>query len=204
MQEFIKVFSMNDNVKRYADKDMFERIKQRPGMYIGEPCVNKLFLFLTGYRFALIKNNLDDLEGFFSDKPSFHDWVAMKESYAESTAGWAYIIDQATTTDKEGMELFFTYLDAYFARTATVLYEIKLSQKDIEALKYFEDLYWTAEKKDRWLNASIQIISYDTDKQGVFTRYLDAAGNHITFEALYASHDSAQKEIEYYFIHNKK
>lgn len=60
------------NTKRKDDKILFETIRKKPGMFIGEPVnVQSLLKFVYGYKFALINNNLDDLNGLLSDKPSF-------------------------------------------------------------------------------------------------------------------------------------
>ena len=43
----------------------------------------------------------------------FHDWVANKFGYTESTSGWAYMIEDQREDKKEALYLFYELLDEY-------------------------------------------------------------------------------------------
>jgi hypothetical protein len=74
--------------------DVIDKIRPRPGMYIGDSSPNSLFVFLEGYRMAMSEAGVPEA----SDPPliGFHDWVASKFGFYESTPGWANMILAAT------------------------------------------------------------------------------------------------------------
>jgi hypothetical protein len=67
---------------------------------------------LSGYCFALSeKKSEEDLS-----EPSFcgfHDWVAKKYGYHESTSGWCHMIEDQRKCPEEALWLFFQLLDEY-------------------------------------------------------------------------------------------
>ncbi|CCK74879.1 MAG: hypothetical protein KBT75_12050 [Oleispira antarctica] len=70
--------------------DIFEKISVRTGMYIGEQNLSNLRSYIGGYEIAMYSvkaqnNTAPD----FSD---FHNWVAKKYGFYESTAGWHNMI----------------------------------------------------------------------------------------------------------------
>ena len=65
-------------------------VRRRPGMYIGDPSPEKLLVFLWGYMLAMGHAGLED-----KSEPSFqgfHNWVAKRFGFYESTAGWPNMI----------------------------------------------------------------------------------------------------------------
>lgn len=69
---------------------IIDAMRRRPGMYIGDPTTEKLDVFLTGYRVAMDHAGIADE----SQPPfmGFHNWVARKFGFRESTAGWSNMI----------------------------------------------------------------------------------------------------------------
>ena len=74
----------------YSIYELLEKISVRTGMYIGEQKLENLMSFLAGYRFAM-----DSIGAIDTSEPSFggfHNWVAAKYGFYESTSGWATMI----------------------------------------------------------------------------------------------------------------
>jgi len=91
--------------------DLLAHIHRRPGMYIVEPSIYRLQAFLTGYDAALgyVGLILQDEIGFHR----FHDWVARRLGFFESTSGWADMIRAKSADDKEAFAQFFVLLEEF-------------------------------------------------------------------------------------------
>ena len=66
------------------------RLRKRPGMFIGDVSPNNLHVFLRGYQNAMEDAGVVDVSA-----PSFHefhDWIAGKFGFSNSTAGWHRMI----------------------------------------------------------------------------------------------------------------
>jgi hypothetical protein len=70
--------------------DVIEKIRVRPGMYIGDSSPNSLRVFLDGYGLAMHEAGVEDAS--HPRLQGFHDWIASKLGFCESTAGWANMI----------------------------------------------------------------------------------------------------------------
>lgn len=91
--------------------DMLDVIRKKPGMYIGEPSINRLDAFLAGHAVALgrVKLTLRGEEGFHR----FHDWVARRLGFGESTSGWCNMIRDKSTSEADAFQQFFILLDEF-------------------------------------------------------------------------------------------
>lgn len=69
---------------------VLETIRKRPAMYVGQTSLKNIHVFLSGYLMAMMEIGATDLTdpGF----GNFHDWIANKFGYRESTAGWPNMI----------------------------------------------------------------------------------------------------------------
>jgi hypothetical protein len=74
----------------YTLYDLLNKISVRTGMYIGEQKLSNLRSYINGFEAAMytanIKNNT--IPAF----SGFHNWVAEKYGFYESTAGWQNMI----------------------------------------------------------------------------------------------------------------
>ena len=70
--------------------DLLEKISVRTGMYIGDQKLENLMAFLEGYHFAM--GSVGAIENSQPDFRGFHNWVAAKYGFYESTSGWANMI----------------------------------------------------------------------------------------------------------------
>lgn len=64
--------------------------RKRPGMFIGELSPNSLQVFLSGYHVAMA--DIGAVEISAPSLQEFHDWIAKKFLFSESTAGWPNMI----------------------------------------------------------------------------------------------------------------
>lgn len=80
---------------------VIDRMRKRPGMYLGKISLNRLYLFLGGCEMGFKDGRQAgyDREKIAADTPLpfwfFHEFAAKKFGYAESTAGWAKIIAES-------------------------------------------------------------------------------------------------------------
>ncbi|RKZ50722.1 MAG: hypothetical protein DRR16_27500 [Candidatus Parabeggiatoa sp. nov. 3] len=179
--------------------DLLQFIKKRPGMYINPISLNQLQHFISGYQSALQIHNIEELKPFDSSV-IFHDWVALRTHYSESTSGWVnMILAQTDQNEEEALELFFKYLSEYETRKERILYELSLPKqntpkvwkKTLEVWKKTVEAYEMVEVFCYLSPATVQIIKYTTDP-GVFIRYKDSLGKTIEREDY---HSSLQKAL---------
>jgi hypothetical protein len=91
--------------------ELIDSIRTRLGLYIGHESPTNLHSFLNGYIYGKELHKKEDFgRGEFG---GFDDWVAQKLSYTASTSGWAYMIADQRSDDREGIWLFFELLDEY-------------------------------------------------------------------------------------------
>jgi hypothetical protein len=100
--------------RHYSIYDMLEEMRERPAMYIGSHSIVLMRAFLDGYKFAACRNDMvEDSHPEFSE---FHDWVARRFGWNESTAGWANIILQETGNDEAAaLDQFYLLIDEFKA-----------------------------------------------------------------------------------------
>jgi hypothetical protein len=91
--------------------DLLQKIRERPGMYLGCPAVNNLYMFLTGYCHA----RKDAAAGDYEFLAGFGDWVRDRFRVT-SSQGWAKIIEFYSASEADGWTLFWELLDEYLAR----------------------------------------------------------------------------------------
>ena len=90
--------------------ELIDMIRMRTEMYTGHSSPTHLHSFLSGYFFAKTHEAIKEESPKFH---RFHDWVANKFDYYESTSGWAYMIEDQREDKKEALYLFYELLDEY-------------------------------------------------------------------------------------------
>lgn len=97
--------------------NIIEQIRPRPGMYLGERSITRLRSFLDGYQSALSDLGIREVsEDTLLPLPlqCFHDYVALRFDYYESTSGWCnMILDQTAHDEEKGLQLFFALFDDF-------------------------------------------------------------------------------------------
>ena len=93
-----------------SEYELIDMIRMRTAMYIGHASPTHLKSFLSGYYIAKRIENIKKEEPSFH---KFHDWVANKFEYSESTSGWAYMIEDQREDKEEALDLFYELLDEF-------------------------------------------------------------------------------------------
>jgi hypothetical protein len=92
--------------------EVLQKIKPRPGMYIGRASVSDLFHFLVGYEFARGELDIEptDWENDFHE--NFQPWV-QKKYHVSTSNSWAKIIMLHCGSEQEGLNAFYRLLDEF-------------------------------------------------------------------------------------------
>ena len=89
--------------------DLLESIRGRPGLWISQPELVRVDAFLSGYQAALGRRHLA-LRRVKPDFQGFHDWVARRLGYAQSTPGWYNLIRGRCGSEREAFDKFYELL----------------------------------------------------------------------------------------------
>lgn len=84
---------------------LLNKIRQKPGIYIGVPSVSNLHMFLCGYAFSRQEQGIDmtaEEETF----EQFQPWIQQRFNVSDSIS-WAKIILLHSVDERAGFELFF-------------------------------------------------------------------------------------------------
>ncbi|MBD2181870.1 hypothetical protein H6S82_00180 [Planktothrix sp. FACHB-1355] len=95
--------------------EILEKIKTRPGMYIGRASVSDLFMFLVGYKTARRELGIELSEEEKEFAEHFHDWVQQRFNVRTNNS-WAKIILLFTRDEKDAFECFYKLLDEFKQR----------------------------------------------------------------------------------------
>jgi hypothetical protein len=91
--------------------DLLQRIKQRPGMYLGKCSITRLRAFLDGYETARAELGFPDTEQQ-QQLDGFQEWI--QERYKiTSTHGWDSIILFFSVDEKDALDKFFKLLEEF-------------------------------------------------------------------------------------------
>ncbi|MEO1404661.1 MAG: hypothetical protein AAFV72_25900 [Cyanobacteria bacterium J06635_1] len=92
--------------------DLLARVQQNPGMYLGYPSVNSLFMFLNGYEVARGEMGVEltaEEEVFYDD---FQPWLQQKLG-VHSVTSWAKLIMLSCHDERAGFDKFFELLGEF-------------------------------------------------------------------------------------------
>lgn len=92
--------------------EILEKIRTRPGMYIGRASVSDLFMFLVGYKTARRELGIELSESEKDFAEHFHDWVQQRFNVRTNNS-WAKIILLFTRDEKDGFDCFYKLLDEF-------------------------------------------------------------------------------------------
>jgi hypothetical protein len=95
--------------------EVLQKIKAKPGMYIGRTSVSDLFHFLVGYEFARGELDIEATEWEDDFHENFQPWV-QKKYHVSTSNSWAKIIMFFCHDEKDGFEQFFKLLDEFNSR----------------------------------------------------------------------------------------
>jgi hypothetical protein len=121
--------------ERYAAKqmmqqdDILEQIRRRPAMFTGEDSLRSIYHFLSGYSFALDRHSVATDTDPLILPGQFHDWVAYRLHFYESTSGWCNMISARTSTEPDAIDRFFQLLSEFNARIPHTVAKLKGYEK---------------------------------------------------------------------------
>ena len=95
--------------------NILEQIRQRPLTFLGERTISGLWHFLCGYSLAWSQLGAGPLDLLPED---FHDWVAYRLHFLESTSGWRNMILDRVPDEAKALERFFELLNEHHSRQA--------------------------------------------------------------------------------------
>jgi hypothetical protein len=147
--------------------EILDAMAKRPGMYLGEQSITILSGWVAGWCSALD----DPFEGTEPPFREFHDWVALRLGFFESTSGWRLMLLKTYEGDEvAAFRRFFELFDEFRTRKARVIFAA-----DADKTRK------PADRKDRdeikvvpWPQR-LEIVSYNEDP-GVFVWYIDQSG----------------------------
>jgi hypothetical protein len=91
--------------------DLLDAIRKMPGLYVCEPSIFRLHSFINGHNSGLGRVGFALRDG--EDFHRFHDWVARRLGFAESTSGWCNMIRDKSESDANAFKRFFVLLDEF-------------------------------------------------------------------------------------------
>jgi hypothetical protein len=98
--------------------DILDAIRGRPGMWIAEAELVRVYAFLTGYTSALGRRR-QELRAEQPDFCKFNDWVAHRLGYSNSTSGWYNMIRGHSSSEQQAFEKFYELLAEFKKNAAT-------------------------------------------------------------------------------------
>lgn len=95
--------------------EILQKIKTRPGMYIGSSSLNNLFMFLAGYKTAKLELGISPTTAELEFYREFQPWL-QKRFQVQTVNSWADIIRGKNQDEQEAFEDFFKLIDEFLAQ----------------------------------------------------------------------------------------
>jgi hypothetical protein len=158
---------------------LLDVIRERPPLYLGTRSISALSAYLQGFGFAQRVHGIDAPSQLPID---FHDWVAYRLHYYESTKGWARMILEQSPDESGALDKFFELLDEHRVRQARVVATIQSHPREYQSMQTNRGFTVTAfgkqdpnkslsSEQGEWVEKlmpeNLTLIAY-TDDPGVF------------------------------------
>ena len=106
-------------------------VRRRPGMFLGTNSVSKLYIFISGFRFALPDDSPDLQSEGHLPFLYFNRYVAVRYNRS-GVMGWANILlEVCNGSEEEGLRLFFEMLDEFRALRIEKVWQLQLTEQNI-------------------------------------------------------------------------
>lgn len=109
--------------------EILEKIKARPGMYLGTASVENLFMFLVGYKTARRELEVEPTEEELEFYGEFQPWL-QKQFGIQTNQSWATLIQFRSINEKEAFERFFELLATFRQRNQNEEVESVLNEPE--------------------------------------------------------------------------
>lgn len=103
---------------------LIDAILKRPGMYLGSKSLTAFYHFLGGYEVACSLHQIKDDRLGLEIPYDFHDWVAYRTHFLDSTSGWCKMIVATSRSEEEAFDRFFELLKEYSERVPRLVAEL--------------------------------------------------------------------------------
>ncbi|RFC50893.1 MAG: hypothetical protein DVB22_001761 [Verrucomicrobia bacterium] len=137
-------------------ESLIEAMRLRPGMYLGSKSLTAFADFLGGYQLARGLHEMEDDRLGIRIPPDFHEWVAYRNHFRESTSGWCKMIVATSQSEEEAFDRFFELLAEHAERARRVVAEIIGPTSASRAERDGEDYLIPPPKK-------VQLVKYTAD-----------------------------------------
>ncbi len=114
--------------------ETLQKIKTKPGMYIGRASVSDLFHFLVGFKTALRELGVEATKEEMDFYREFQPWV-QKKYHVSTSNSWAKIIMLYSGSEQEGFNTFYKLLDEFQNRNKSLdmpLFDAKPSSENTQ------------------------------------------------------------------------
>ncbi|AFY36225.1 hypothetical protein [Calothrix sp. PCC 7507] len=95
--------------------NLLEKIKVKPGLYIGTASITHLRMFIVGYRFARSEMSINNTEAESDFYKNFQPWLQNRLSIRTVNA-WDKIILLTCIDEKASFDYFFQLLEEFLQR----------------------------------------------------------------------------------------
>ncbi|MCF4966744.1 hypothetical protein [Nostoc sp. CMAA1605] len=92
--------------------ELLEKIKSKPGLYLGSASISNLRMFIQGYRFARSEVGITNTEAESDFYKNFQPWLQNRLSIRTVNA-WDKIILLTCIDEKAGFDYFFQLLSLF-------------------------------------------------------------------------------------------
>ncbi|MBD2194792.1 MULTISPECIES: hypothetical protein [Calothrix] len=92
--------------------EILQKIRTKPGMYLGKASVSDLFHFLVGFKTALRELGIEATKEEMDFYREFQPWVQKKYQVSTSNS-WAKIIMLHCANEQEGFNTFYKLLSEF-------------------------------------------------------------------------------------------
>lgn len=114
--------------------EILEKIKAKPGMYLGRPSVSDLFMFLVGYECSRSELEIETTEEDDDFYGEFQPWLQKKLGIT-TVSSWAKMIMLYCHDEKAGFDKFFSLLDEFKQRDKSLEEDMTKKISETVAIK---------------------------------------------------------------------
>jgi len=104
---------------------LLEVIREKPAMWLGQRSLSALWYYLQGYRTALSVYDIHSI----TLPQDFHDWVAYRLHFYESTSGYRNMILKRVPEESGALDRFFELSDEYKNRKPNIVAQVSAGKE---------------------------------------------------------------------------
>ncbi len=161
----------DERKEKIRSGELLEVIRERPALYLGDRSLSALWHYLQGYWMAL---SAYDMRTASPLPPDFHDWVAYRLHFFESTSGYRNMILKCVPDESAALDRFFELLDEHRKRKPHV---VATARCDKEFTRHTMKDGHPENVQTQKFPSCLKLIGY-TDDPGFFVSCDDAAADY--------------------------